>query len=72
MKLTGLQGSWTDNFSGWDSFMSGGPVSSAFGAWSVALFRNYLTNHFTANQLAGWGVLASSIINMPSGVGARL
>ena len=60
VKLTGLQGSWTDNFSCWDSFMSGGPVSSAFGAWSVALFRNYLTNHFTPNQLASWGVLATN------------
>lgn len=40
--------------------MSGAPISSAFGAWSVALFQNYLTNHFTANQLASWGVLASN------------
>ena len=60
VKLTGLQGSWTDNFSSWDSFVCGGPVACAFGAWSVALFRNYLTNNFSANQLASWGVLATN------------
>ena len=59
-QLTGLQGSWTDNFGPWDSFMAGGPVSVAFGEWSVALFRSYLTNHFTTNQLAGCGVLATN------------
>ena len=59
-QLAGLQGSWTDNVSAWDSFMAGGPVSCAFGEWSVALFRNYLTNQFTGHQLAGWGVLASN------------
>ena len=60
VELTGVQGSWTDNFSAWDSFMCGGPVACAFGAWSVALFQNYLTNHFTASQLASWGVLATN------------
>ena len=60
VQLTGSQGSWTDNVSPWDSFMAGGPVSCAFGEWSVALFRNYLTNQFTTNQLASWGVLAAS------------
>jgi len=60
VKLTGLQGSWTDNFSSWDSFLCGGPVACAFGAWSVALFQNYLTNNFSANQLANWGVLATN------------
>jgi hypothetical protein len=59
-QLAGLQGSWTDNVSAWDSFMAGGPVSCAFGEWSVALFRNYLTNQFTTNQLASWGVLATN------------
>ena len=59
-QLVGLQGSWTDNVSAWDSFMAGGPVSCAFGEWSVALFRNYLTNQFTTNQLASWGVLATN------------
>src|ERR1019366_7692031 len=53
-------GSWTDSVSAWDSFMAGGPVSCAFGEWSVALFRNYLTNQFTTNQLASWGVLATN------------
>jgi len=59
-QLTGSQGSWTDNVSAWDSFMAGGPVSCAFGEWSVALFRNYLTNQFTTNQLASWGLLATN------------
>ncbi len=40
--------------------MTGGPVSCAFGDWSVALFQNYLTNEFTTNQLASWGVLAAN------------
>ena len=60
VQLTGLQATWTDNFSSWDSFMTGGPVSCAFGDWSVALFQNYLTNKFTTNQLASWGVLATN------------
>src|SRR5437870_3094947 len=59
-QLTGLQGTWTDNLGAWDSFMSGGPVTSAFGEWSVARFRTYLTNHFTLNQLQNWGVLATN------------
>jgi hypothetical protein len=59
-QFTSLQGSWTDNFSPWDSFMSGGPVSSGFGEWSVALFRNYLTNNFSTNQLYSFGVLATN------------
>lgn len=58
VRLAGLRGSWTDNFSGWDSFMAHGPVASAFGDWSVALFRSYLTNRCTPDQLAAWGVLA--------------
>ena len=60
VELTGLPGSWSDNFSSWDSFMCNGPVASAFGDWSVARFQNYLTNQFTAGQLAGWGVLATN------------
>ena len=60
VELTGSQGSWTDNFGPWDSFMCNGPVASAFGNWSVAGFQNYLTNQFTTNQLAGWGVLAAN------------
>jgi len=59
-QLTGSQGSWADNVGPWDSFMSGGPVSCAFGEWSVALFQSYLTNHFTAGQLSNWGVLATN------------
>ena len=39
VKLTGLQGTWTDNFSGWDSFMARGPVASGFGngAWRYSV-----------------------------------
>ncbi len=59
-QLTGLQGTWTDNLGAWDSFMSGGPVTSAFGEWSVGRFRPYLTNHFTLSQLQGWGVLSNN------------
>jgi hypothetical protein len=60
VQLTGAQGTWTDNLGAWDSFMSGGPVSCAFGEWSVARFRAYLTNHFSLEQLQGWSVLSSN------------
>jgi len=60
--LSGAQGTWTDNLGAWDSFMSGGPVASAFGEWSVARFRGYLTNHFTLAQLQSWGVLQTNSI----------
>jgi hypothetical protein len=57
VQLTGAQGTWTDNLGAWDSFMSGSPVTSAFGEWSVARFRGYLSNYFTLAQLQSWGVL---------------
>jgi hypothetical protein len=60
VQLTGAQGTWTDNLGAWDSFMSGGPVSCAFGEWSVARFRSYLTNHFSLEQLQSWSVLSSN------------
>jgi len=60
VQLTGLHGTWTDNFGPWDSFGSGGPVHSAFGDWSVARFRTHLTNHFTESQLKTWGVIATN------------
>ena len=60
VQLTGLHGTWTDNFGPWDSFGNGGPVHSGFGEWSVARFRPYLTNHFTEAQLKAWGVLATN------------
>jgi len=52
----GEHGSWTDNVSLFNSFGLV-PVNSAFGKWSIALFRTYLQNHFTEAQLRGWGVL---------------
>lgn len=56
---TGLQGYWVDNMSPFNSFMYPA-VSSAFGEWSVALFRDYLRDHFTETQLRSWGVLSPS------------
>lgn len=41
----GLDAMWTDNFSPWDSF-GFDPVRKAFGEWSVATFRAYLSAHF--------------------------
>jgi len=56
---TGLHGVWVDNMSPFNSFMYPA-VKSAFGEWSVALFRNYLQSHFTEAQLRNWGVLGPS------------
>lgn len=56
---TGLQGVWVDNMSPFNSFMYPA-VYSAFGEWSVHLFRDYLQNHFTEAQLRTWGVLGPS------------
>jgi len=51
----GLDGMWTDNYGPWDSF-GNPPVRIAFGEWSVARFRPFLTNHFSAAELTGLGV----------------
>ncbi|AQQ72236.1 hypothetical protein SMSP2_02617 [Limihaloglobus sulfuriphilus] len=51
----GLHGMWTDNYGPWDNFNSK-PVQHAFGEWSVALFRNHLSDNFTAGELADMGV----------------
>jgi hypothetical protein len=52
---SGFHGMWTDNFSAWDNvFLL--PVERAFGEWSVALFRDYLTNNFTPSELSAMGV----------------
>ena len=51
----GLDSMYTDNFSPWDSF-GFEPVRKAFGEWSVATFREYLSAHFTARELASMGV----------------
>lgn len=52
---SGIDGLWCDNFSAWDSF-GARPVTKAFGEWSVATFRTYLTEHFSAEQLRGMGI----------------
>ncbi len=54
----GVQGTWCDNWSPWDSFVSG-PVYCGFGKWSVAGVRTYLQNNFTVSQLVSMGVLTS-------------
>ncbi|MBX3175916.1 MAG: hypothetical protein KF886_01005 [Candidatus Hydrogenedentes bacterium] len=51
----GANGMWSDNFSPWDSFGIR-PVERGFGEWSVALFRGYLKEHFSAEALAAMGV----------------
>jgi len=51
----GMDGMWSDNFSPWDSF-GNSPVTRAFGDWSIALFRNYLSNNFTPAELSAMGV----------------
>lgn len=52
---SGADGLWSDNFSPWDSFGIR-PVERGFGEWSVALFRDYLKEHFDAEVLARMGV----------------
>jgi hypothetical protein len=51
----GIDGMWSDNYGPWDSF-GNPPVKLAFGDWSVALFRGFLTNHFTASKLTSLGI----------------
>jgi hypothetical protein len=51
----GLDSMWSDNFSPWNSF-GYSPVRMAFGEWSVATFRNYLTTNFSPGDLAAMGV----------------
>jgi len=51
----GLDGMWSDNYSPWDSF-GNSPVNRAFGDWSVARFRGFLSNNFSAAELVAMGV----------------
>jgi len=51
----GLDGIWADNYGPIDGFGIH-PVTTGFGDWSVARFRDYLNNHFTAAQLTALGV----------------
>ncbi len=50
-----LDGMWTDNYSAWDS-LGNPPVKRAFGDWSVARFRDYLSANFTPTELTTMGV----------------
>jgi len=52
---SGSDGLWVDNWSPWDSF-GANPVSEAFGEWSVAAFRDYLSSHFSATQRLSMGI----------------
>jgi hypothetical protein len=51
----GIDGMWTDNYGPWDS-VSSSPVKAAFGDWSVARFRDHLTNSFSSAELLAMGV----------------
>ncbi|AKJ64642.1 LamG-like jellyroll fold domain-containing protein [Kiritimatiella glycovorans] len=51
----GFDGLWVDNWSSFDFFGSK-PINKAFGEWSVALFRDYLAEHFSAGELNAMGV----------------
>ncbi len=51
----GSDGMWNDNYGAWDS-LGINPVKKGFGEWSVARFRNHLTNHFSAAELEDLGV----------------
>ncbi len=53
---SGMHGMWTDNYSAWDSF-SNEPVKKAFGDWSVARFRDYLSDNFSVSELQGMGIV---------------
>ncbi len=50
-----MDGMWSDNFSPFDSF-GDHPVERAFGDWSVALFRDYLSDNFSAEELTTMGI----------------
>ena len=61
----GMDGMWTDNFSAWDSF-NAWPVKGAFGDWSVARFRDYLSDNFTSTELTAMGVTNVSTFDIRS------
>jgi len=66
----GSDGIWADNFSAWDSFNTQ-PVRDAFGDWSVALFRDYLSAHFTAGELSSMGVSDVSTFDVRTALRAQ-
>ncbi|MGE4488780.1 MAG: thrombospondin type 3 repeat-containing protein, partial [Kiritimatiellales bacterium] len=51
----GINGMWSDNYGPWDSF-GNPPIDKAFGDWSVARFRSYLTNTFSSAELTDMGI----------------
>jgi len=51
----GMDGTWSDNFAPFDSF-GNEPVLYAFGDWTIARFRDYLSNNFSSSELTGMGV----------------
>lgn len=60
-----IDGFWTDNFSPWDNF-GWEPVKNAFGDWSVALFRDYLAEHFSTKELKKMGIKKTSTFDVRS------
>ena len=51
----GCAGMWNDNYGAWDS-LGIHPVEKGFGEWSVARFRDHLTNHFSVVELERLGI----------------
>jgi hypothetical protein len=51
----GVDGLWVDNFSPWDSF-NAVPIAKAFGDWSVAKFRDFLSNYISPDTFAPLGI----------------
>jgi len=51
----GGDGMWNDNYGAWDS-LGIHPVEKGFGEWSVARFRDHLTNHFSVVELERLGI----------------
>ncbi len=71
VSVGGIDGIWADNFSAWDNF-GYPPVKVAFGEWSVARFREYLTNHFSTEELASMGISNASTFDVRSALRASL
>lgn len=59
----GSDGMWTDNYGPWDS-LSSTPVKAGFGDWSVARFRDHLTNAFSSVALSAMGVTNAALFDI--------
>jgi autotransporter-associated beta strand protein len=66
-----IDGIWTDNFSPWDNF-GYTAVKAAFGDWSVARFRTYLSANFTTAQLTAMGVSNVTTFDVRTALRAKL